>query len=162
MREGICHIQTWQRKLGLMIQLSTLQKVEQFLERRDYPMWTQAAGTPSGLTVSASRKNNPAGFPDSGFHPALSYLEQPWFRFSWSGSAGMWGRSGDRCPARCSWPSWWSCAWGRRTEWWWSCLWCSWWEYLQERDSKAQWQTSRTNPALGIIRSNLGCHRTRG
>lgn len=42
----------------------------------------------------------------------------------------MWGRSGDRCPARCSWPSWWSCAWGQRTEWWWSCLWCSWWECL--------------------------------
>lgn len=34
MREGICHIQTWQRKLGLMIQLSTLQKVEQFLGKK--------------------------------------------------------------------------------------------------------------------------------
>lgn len=139
-----------------MIKHSTLQKVEQLLGKKELSnVTTSSRQTPSRLTVSVSRENNPAGFPDSCFHPALSYLEQPWFRFSWSGSAGMWGRSGDRCPARCSWPSWWSCAWGQRTEWWWCCLWCSWWEYLQERDSKAQWQTSRINLALGITRSNL-------
>lgn len=59
MREAICHIQTWQRKLSSIIKLSTLQKVEQLLGKKGLSnVNTNSRQTPSRLSVSPKRKQS--------------------------------------------------------------------------------------------------------